>query len=151
MLENVRFDARETSKDDQERRVRGDGDGGPEARRRVVSPRGASSTGLDANVAAVLAYAFGAISGVVFLIIERKSAYVRFHAMQSTLTFLAVTVLLLALVPHLAAAQRLGYPPEEFAARRERLHLAPRSGGYLSPGLSRRDRGGQGGIGNVRL
>jgi uncharacterized membrane protein len=62
-----------------------------------VSPRGASSTGLDANVAAVLAYAFGAISGVVFLIIERKSAYVRFHAMQSTLTFLAVTVLLLAL------------------------------------------------------
>mgnify|MGYP003704870053 CR=1 FL=1 len=33
----------------------------------------------------------------------------------------AWAVLLLTLVPHLAAAERLGYPAEEFAARRERL------------------------------
>lgn len=62
-----------------------------------MSARGATSTGLDPNLAAVLAYAFGAISGIVFLIVERRDPYVRFHAMQSTLTFLAVTVLSLAL------------------------------------------------------
>jgi len=53
---------------------------------------GSSSTGLDPKLAAVLAYLFGCVSGVVLLIVERKDDYVRFHAMQSTLTFLAVLI-----------------------------------------------------------
>lgn len=60
-----------------------------------------SSTGLPSNIAAVLAYLFGCISGVVLLIVERKDRYVRFHAMQSTLTFLCVLVgaLILGSIP----------------------------------------------------
>lgn len=47
-----------------------------------------SGTGLPPNIAAALAYAFGAVSGIVFLMIERDDKFVRFHAWQSTLTFL---------------------------------------------------------------
>ena len=46
-------------------------------------------TRLPSNIAATLAYAVGAISGIVFLMIERDDKFVRFHAWQSTLTFLA--------------------------------------------------------------
>lgn len=56
-----------------------------------------SSTGLNSNVAAALAYLFGCISGIGFLIVERKDRYVRFHAMQSTLVFLGVLVAALIL------------------------------------------------------
>ena len=56
-----------------------------------------SSTGLDTVTAATLAYLLGAISGVVLLVIERRDRVVRFHAMQSTLTFLGVAVATLAL------------------------------------------------------
>lgn len=42
-----------------------------------------SSTGLDPNVAAALAYLAGPISGLLLLIVERSSRYVRFHALQS--------------------------------------------------------------------
>lgn len=56
-----------------------------------------STTGLDANVAAALAYLLGWITGVAFLIIERDSAFVRFHAMQSTIVFVALSVISLLL------------------------------------------------------
>jgi uncharacterized membrane protein len=49
-----------------------------------MSPaREASSTGLDAHVAAALAYLAGPFSGVLVLLSERTSSYVRFHAWQS--------------------------------------------------------------------
>ena len=44
-----------------------------------------SSTGLDENLAALLSYVFGWISGLVFFLIEKDSRLVRFHAMQSLL------------------------------------------------------------------
>jgi len=56
-----------------------------------------SSTGLDENLAAALTYVGGALTGIIFLALEKDSAFVRFHAMQSTITFLAVLVLHLAL------------------------------------------------------
>jgi uncharacterized membrane protein len=46
---------------------------------------GKSSTGLDENVAALLAYIFGWLSGLIFLLLEKDSRLVRFHAMQSIL------------------------------------------------------------------
>lgn len=52
-----------------------------------------SSTGLEPNVAALLAYLFGWVGGLVFFLIEKDNAYVRFHAMQSIL----LTGLLVAL------------------------------------------------------
>ncbi|MEM9132932.1 MAG: hypothetical protein AAF962_18720 [Actinomycetota bacterium] len=59
---------------------------------RLRQPVGKSSTGLDENVAAVLAVSV-VVSGLVFLLIERKSAFVRFHAIQS-LVFFGVVILL---------------------------------------------------------
>jgi uncharacterized membrane protein len=44
-----------------------------------------SSTGLDENVAALLSYIAGWVSGLVFFLIEKDSRLVRFHAMQSIL------------------------------------------------------------------
>lgn len=52
----------------------------------------ASSTGLDTNLAAALSYALGFVTGIVFLLVEKNSRFVRFHAMQSTLVFLAACV-----------------------------------------------------------
>jgi uncharacterized membrane protein len=42
-----------------------------------------SSTGLEENVAALLSYVLGWISGLVFLLIEKDSRLVRFHAVQA--------------------------------------------------------------------
>ena len=43
---------------------------------------GKSSTGLDENIAALLAYVFGWISGLILFLMEKDSRLVRFHAMQ---------------------------------------------------------------------
>ncbi len=51
-----------------------------------------SSTGLDANLAALLSYVFGWVSGLVFFLIEKESRLVRFHAMQSILLCLVIAV-----------------------------------------------------------
>jgi uncharacterized membrane protein len=52
-----------------------------------------TSTGLDANLAAALSYLVGFVSAVVFLLVEKENRFVRFHAMQSLLTFGGITVL----------------------------------------------------------
>lgn len=49
-----------------------------------------SSTGLDITLAGMLTYALGWLSGVFFLLVEKNSAFVRFHAWQSVLTFLPI-------------------------------------------------------------
>ena len=43
----------------------------------------ASSTGLEPNSAAALAYLAGPFSGLLILLVERASGYVRFHAWQA--------------------------------------------------------------------
>mgnify|MGYP003288735490 CR=1 FL=1 len=55
-----------------------------------------SSTGLDENVAALLSYIFGWLSGLIFFLIEKDSRLVRFHAMQSLL--LNVLVIIVGIV-----------------------------------------------------
>jgi len=58
----------------------------PRARSRPPDPRPASvpsSTGLDPNFAAALAYLAGPFSGVLILLVERANGYVRFHAWQA--------------------------------------------------------------------
>ena len=49
----------------------------------MVADLGKSSTGLSPNVAALLAYLVGFVSGLVFFLIEQESKFVKFHAMQS--------------------------------------------------------------------
>ena len=42
-----------------------------------------TSTGLSENVAGLLCYLLWWISGIIFILIEPKNRFVRFHAMQS--------------------------------------------------------------------
>ena len=60
-----------------------------------------SSTGLDENIAALLSYVFGWISGLIFFLMEKDSRLVRFHAMQSTIVFGAIFLihLIFGIVP----------------------------------------------------
>lgn len=51
-----------------------------------------SSTGLESNVAGLLSYLVGWISGLILFLIEEKDEFVRYHAMQSIIFFGAVTV-----------------------------------------------------------
>ena len=53
-------------------------------------------TGLPKNTAAALSYVLGWLTGIVFLLIE-KDSFVRFHAMQSVITFGALAII--AIVP----------------------------------------------------
>ncbi|MCC3144842.1 DUF4870 domain-containing protein [Halanaerobium sp. Z-7514] len=49
--------------------------------------------GIDENLEALLTYVLGWITGIVFLFLEKENEYVRFHAMQSLVTFLALFVI----------------------------------------------------------
>lgn len=62
-------------------------------RRALMQEKKRSSTGLDENVAGFLCYLFGFITGIVFLVVERQSSFVKFHAMQSTITFLSLFII----------------------------------------------------------
>lgn len=53
----------------------------------------ATGSGLPENVAGALAYLLGPITGILFLVLEKKSKFVRFHAMQSLITFGGLFVL----------------------------------------------------------
>jgi uncharacterized membrane protein len=66
-----------------------------------VEEKERSNTGLEENVAGFLCYLLGFITGIVFLIVEKKSNFVRFHAKQSTITFLGLLVLkiILGMIP----------------------------------------------------
>jgi uncharacterized membrane protein len=67
----------------------------------VSKPPTETSTGLSPNVAGLLCYVLGWISGIVFLVIEKKSKFVKFHAWQSIMTFgvLMVVYLILFWIP----------------------------------------------------
>ncbi len=65
-----------------------------------------TSIGLTENVAGLLCYVLGWISGLVFLLIEQENKFVRFHAIQSIVTFGSITVVsivlsILGLIPYL--------------------------------------------------
>jgi uncharacterized membrane protein len=52
-----------------------------------------TSTGLAPNVGGALAYLFGPVTGILFLVIEKEDRFVRFHAAQS----IGITVLWIVL------------------------------------------------------
>ncbi len=54
---------------------------------------GDTSLGMAENVEAFLAYLLGFVTGIIFLLVEKKSRYVRFHAAQSTVLFLGLFVI----------------------------------------------------------
>jgi len=72
------------------------------------SPR--SSSNLSPNVAAAVSYLLGAVTGIIFLVIEKESRFVRFHAMQSTIVFLGVFVVHLGLLGLPVLGRALYFP-----------------------------------------
>ncbi len=55
-----------------------------------------SSLGLDPKIGAVIAYVGGWVTGIVMFVLEQQDDFIRFHAMQSILTFGGLTVLFTA-------------------------------------------------------
>lgn len=53
-----------------------------------------SSTGLSTNTGAVLAYAGWWVTGAIFWFVERRDEVVRFHAVQATITFGGLAVII---------------------------------------------------------
>ncbi|OGW79731.1 MAG: hypothetical protein A3G33_01625 [Omnitrophica bacterium RIFCSPLOWO2_12_FULL_44_17] len=56
-----------------------------------------TDTGIKPNIAALLCYVLGFVSGLVFLLIE-KNKFVKFHALQSIATFLGLFIVRLGLL-----------------------------------------------------
>ena len=52
-----------------------------------------SDTGMESNVAGLLCYIGLWITGIIFLVIEKKDRFVRFHALQSIIVFGVLTVI----------------------------------------------------------
>ena len=63
------------------------------AKKAKVAKKEKTSLNLDENVEALLRYVLGWVSGLIFLLLEKKSKFVKFHAMQSLIIFLAITVI----------------------------------------------------------
>jgi uncharacterized membrane protein len=63
-----------------------------------VAPMGAASAGMTSNVAGALAYLFGLVTGIIFLVLEpyKRDPFVRFHAFQSI--FLNVVLIIFGIV-----------------------------------------------------
>lgn len=57
---------------------------------------GKTSTGMEANVAALVSYVAGWVTGLIFFLIEKDNKFVRFHALQSIIVFGALSVLMIA-------------------------------------------------------
>jgi len=51
-----------------------------------------TSLGLDENVESIIAYAGIWVTGLIFLFIEKENNHVRFHAMQSLITFFSLFI-----------------------------------------------------------
>jgi len=59
----------------------------------VAKNMGKISLGIEANIAALLSYLLGFVTGIIFYVLEKENKFVRFHAMQSMLVFGALFVL----------------------------------------------------------
>ncbi len=60
-----------------------------------------SSTGLKENVAGLLCYVLFWVSGLVFVLIEEESKFVRYHAMQSIYVFgiyMIASIIIIAII-----------------------------------------------------
>ena len=68
-------------------------------------------TGLSANTAGLLCYLAGWITGIVFLVIDKKRKFVRFHAWQSIMTFGILTAAQIIVSGILAAIGAVTFSP----------------------------------------
>jgi uncharacterized membrane protein len=52
-----------------------------------------TASGVPENIAGLLCYLLGWISGLIFFLIETENRFVRFHAMQSIIVFGAINII----------------------------------------------------------
>jgi len=74
-------------------------------REKLTEPAG-TSTGLEPNIAGLLCYVAGWVSGIILLVLEQRNRFVRFHAVQSIVTFGILTVagIIFGLIPVVGGA-----------------------------------------------
>lgn len=74
-------------------------------REKLTAPAG-TSTGLSPNIAGLLCYVAGWITGIIFFVLEQRNRFVRFHAAQSIVAFGTITVagIILGLIPVVGGA-----------------------------------------------
>lgn len=80
-------------------------------------PPAPTGSGLESNVAGALSYLLGALTGVLFLVIDKDRPFVRFHAMQSivfSVAWIAVWIVLFVVGVVLGAIPVLGWIVELF-------------------------------------
>ncbi len=53
---------------------------------------GKTSTGIQPNMAGLLCYVAWWVTGIVFLILEKENRFIRFHAVQSIVTFGVISI-----------------------------------------------------------
>jgi uncharacterized membrane protein len=81
-----------------------------EARERIerekLGAEADTSTGLSPNIAGLLCYVAGWISGIILFVLEQRNKFVRFHAAQSIVAFGIITVagVVLGLIPVVGVA-----------------------------------------------
>jgi len=56
-----------------------------------------TSLGMEENVEGALCYVLGLLSGIIFFVMETENKFVRFHAVQSIIVFLALFVVWIVL------------------------------------------------------
>jgi len=76
----------------------------------AAKPEGESSTGLSPNVAGLLCYVAGWVTGIIFVVLEKKSKFVKFHAWQSIMVFGVLTLAHLILSTMLIGIGRASWP-----------------------------------------
>ena len=64
-------------------------------RRHTDAELGSSRLGMEPTVAAALSYLLGFVTGILFYVAENENAYIRFHALQSTIFFGAIFIIIM--------------------------------------------------------
>jgi len=63
-----------------------------EEEKRHMMSASESTTSLEPNVAGLLCYLGAWVSGIIFIVIEKKNRFVRFHALQSIVVFITLAI-----------------------------------------------------------
>jgi len=88
----ARSKAEDKAKSEEEGKAKGKDEGKAEVK---AESKSESSTGMQPNTAGLLCYVGWWISGIIFVVIEKKSRFVKFHAWQSIMTFGILNVVLI--------------------------------------------------------
>ncbi len=70
-------------------------DSNPESKSEVAPSEQPAASSSNQNMNATLAYAFGWITGIIFLLTEKENDYIRFHAAQSVIVFGSLNIIVL--------------------------------------------------------